>query len=185
MKKIFYILFPIAITLSPLTEILGNDKGILLPISVNDINSNKDTVILSNPADQFPPVFLIGEDPDSFEALSGIYKTNLLTACREDMDMAFRKWMEMMLALESFAENAEFDINGTKMWIKVFWGTDGTVEHVAYHLKPNSRNADLRSLTEFFEGFIRNYKFPISFDTNFSHYGSASFPTFYKRALSE
>lgn len=185
MKRIYYILIPVALTFFPMTYTLGEGIGSLYTATGSNDEPHQDTVGIENPADHFPAVLIIGDDPDTFESLSGIYKTNLLTACRNNMDLAFSNWMEMMMKIEAYAEKTEFDINGTKMWIKFFWGSDGTIEHIAYHLKPNSRNADLRNLTEFFERFMKAYKFPISFDANYSHYASASFPTFYKRALSE
>ncbi len=134
---------------------------------------------------QSPTVFLIGENTETFEKLSGKYETTLITACNGEMGDAYRKWMELMIALETYAEDNDFDINGSKMWIKFFWGEDGTIDHIAYHLKPNSRNIDTKSLTNLLEGFVAHYQMPVKFEYKFSHYASASFPTFYKRALSE
>ena len=132
-----------------------------------------------------PSVFLIGDNPDLFERLSGIYNKTLIDACEDDMDLAFRNWMEQLMALEDYATENEFEINGTKLWIKIFWGESGTVDHLAFHLKPNSRNIDIKSLTNFLEGFVTGYRLPVTHTSKFSHYSSASFPTFYKRALSE
>jgi hypothetical protein len=124
-----------------------------------------------------PKVFLIGEYPEQFELASEEYRLQLLDACEHDMKAAFDKWVGMLQAMEDFAELVEFDIKSVKMWIKVFWAEDGQIDHIAFYLKPNSKNVDVNQLTAFFQTFMNNYKFPLEAVDKYSHYGSASFPT--------
>ena len=130
-----------------------------------------------------PRVFVLGEDEQAYNHLVESYGTSsLLNVCQNDMEKAFGKWLDMMGAMEAYAQKINFDINGVKIWVHVFWSADGTIDHIAYHLKPNSRNIDQQEFTAFLSSFIKNYKFPLTTDgVNYSHYASASFPTFSKR----
>ena len=128
-----------------------------------------------------PSVFLIGQNERSYEKLLSEYNEMLLTVCENDMNVAYAKWIDLLVNLETYAEEVGFDINGIKIWINVFWNPDGTLEHIVYHPKPNSRNMDTDILSAFFEEFSKTYKMDISHPNKFSHYGSAAFPTFPKR----
>ena len=128
----------------------------------------------------YPTVFLIGDDSRAFEALSRSYNTPLINACEDDIETAFYKWKDMMIALENFSKSEGYDIRGIKMWIKIFWASDGSIEHIAYFLKPHSRNVSTEELSDFFESFMTTYKLPLEIKRGFSHYGSVSFPTYYQ-----
>ncbi len=128
-----------------------------------------------------PSVFLIGENEGQFEELNLDYQVMLLSACENNMDVAYDKWLGLLMQMESFAEVNKFDLKGLKCWLNIFWEKDGSIKHIAYYLKPNSKNVDLRYLTTFFEEFMKTYTFPLVSDTRYSHYGSASFPTFQRR----
>ncbi len=134
---------------------------------------------------QYPAVFLIGEYSDAFESLSRQYKISLLNACEDDMDLAFAKWIELMRAIELYSEKQNYDIRGVKMLIKVFWAADGSIEHIAYYLKPNSRNIDTEILSSIFTNFAKEFKTTLNYGEDYSHYGSASFPTYYQLIKSE
>ncbi len=129
---------------------------------------------------QYPAVFLIGDYADAFESLSRQYEISLLNACEDDMDLAFSQWIDLMMAIELYSEKYNYDIKGIKMWLKVFWAADGSIEHMAYYLKPNSRNIDTEVLSNLLTNFARQYKSSLSSKNDYSHYGSASFPTFYQ-----
>ncbi len=133
----------------------------------------------------YPTVFLISEEPAAFEQLSLEYRQNLIEVCDFDMTMAYNGWIDMMKAAESHAETLEYDLKGLKMWIKVFWGVEGSVDHIAYYLKPTSKNVDTDLLSAFFSDFIEDYTFPITFDKQFSHYGNAAFPIYAQPRTSE
>jgi len=127
-----------------------------------------------------PEVFQIGEHEEAFEALSFTYNTSLLAACDENMDVAYKKWLDMLQALENFAHSNGVDLNGVKMWMNVFWDEKGDIDHIAYYLKPQSKNIDQRYLTALFKEFSLTYQFPMTYPGKFSHYGLARFPVFAK-----
>ena len=142
--------------------------------NISDVN-NADGLLHN---DTTPPkVFILGEHEDAYEQLNIDYSVMLLTACNGDMDLAYQKWLSMLNEMEAYATLINYDIKGVKVWLNVFWNEDGTVKHVAYHLKQNSRNIDTAEFTAFLVSFINRYKFPLISDENYSHYGSASFPT--------
>ncbi len=130
---------------------------------------------------QLPKVFILGEHEMEYEALFEDHSAVLLEVCNDDMDQAFDKWLSMLEEMEAYANNIEYDIKGIKVWLNVFWEKDGTIRHIAYHLKVNSRNVERDELTAFFSSFMNHYKFPKVATTGYSHYGSASFPTFARK----
>jgi len=130
--------------------------------------------------EMYPTVFLINDHSNAFEALSRSYNTPLINACEDDLETAFYKWKDMMIALENFSKSEGYDIRGIKMWIKIFWAADGSLEHIAYFLKPHSRNVSTEELSDFFQSFMATYRLPIDVERSFSHYGSVSFPTYYQ-----
>ncbi len=130
---------------------------------------------------ELPKVFLIGEHAEEFDAASTEYQLQLLDACKQDMNLAYFKWLSMLQQMENYAETIDYDIKGAKMWIKVFWAADGKIDHIAYYLKPHSKNMDVDKLTAFFMSFMNHYTFPLQAEEKFSNYGSATFPVLAKR----
>ncbi len=130
---------------------------------------------------KIPKVFLLGEYEAAFDELTRAHQTQLLSACNDDMNLAFGKWVSMVQEMEAFAKIMGYNLDGTRLWVNVFWNENGSIDHIAYFLKPNSRNIDTRELTAFFNKFIENYTFPLNYKQKFSHYGTASFPTMPKR----
>ncbi len=128
-----------------------------------------------------PKVFVLGDNEKGYEQLVGAYGMPLLTACNNDMQRGFELWLSMMQEMEAYSKQINFDLDGIKVWLHVFWDKDGTVNHIAYHLRPNSRNVKTEELTAFFVSFTNHYKFPLTAVDKFSHYTGASFPTFSKR----
>ena len=129
-----------------------------------------------------PDVFLIGEYETAYEKLVQGSGDMLLTVCNDSMDEAFSQWNTMLHHMESYAEEQNFDIKGVKIWINVFWNSDGSIRHIVYYPKPNSKNINYQDLTTFFKQFKEAYKLSLNHVGRFSHYGIASFPTFYKIA---
>lgn len=127
---------------------------------------------------KLPKVFVIGEHEGAYNQLLLDYETLLLAACDDDMALAYDKWMGMMRDMEAYSEKINFDLKGTKFWLNVFWENDGTIKHIAYYLKPNSRNIDPLELNAFLASFIKNYKFALTTEMKYSHYGGAAFPLF-------
>ncbi len=132
--------------------------------------------------DATPTVFVMGKHEAGYEELTQTYKQSLLEACGNDMKMAFDKWLEMMQQMEAYADEIDYNIDGVKVLMHVFWNENGSIAHLGYFLRPNSRNVPAEELTAFFKSFIRQYKFPVSSERKFAHYTKASFPTFTERA---
>lgn len=125
----------------------------------------------------YPTVFQIGDQPDAFEELSEDYETGLLDVCGDDVKKAHQQWTLMLKSMENHAKSKEFDINGVKMWMKVFWKKDGSIKHIAFHLKSTSKNVDRKALQRFLKNFAKSYSSEIKATENYSQYSSASFPT--------
>lgn len=129
-------------------------------------------------AQDVPKVFMIGENEKDYEALVGECQNILLSVCDNSMEEAYDKWSTMLSDMEKYAEKSQFDLKGIKVWINVFWNNDGTFKNIVYYPKPNSKNMDFEELTSFLYGFVADYQFDVKSDACYSHFGSASFPTF-------
>lgn len=137
--------------------------------------------VLEVDSSALPKVFILGEHEQAYQRLYEQHSKVLLEVCQEDMDVAFDKWLSMLEEMEAYAKSINYDIKGIKVWLNVFWDENGKINHIAYHLKVNSRNIKREELTAFFSSFMNHYTFPVVTDEKFSHYGSASFPTFARR----
>lgn len=141
---------------------------------------------LYHPAlDSLPKVFMIGQNEEDYEELVSECSNPLLTVCQDSMDLAYRRWMTMLSKMEQYAEKSDFDIKGIKIWLNIFWNPDGTIKHLVYFPKPNSRNMDFEELTKYFFKFVEVYNMESLDNACFSHYGSAAFPTFAEIYLKE
>jgi len=129
-------------------------------------------------AEVLPTVFFIGEHEDSYQRLTKDCNDILLSVCQDSMDVAYAKWLIFLSDVESYAKEVNFDINGIKIWINVYWSADGKVQNIAYYPKPNCRNMNFEELTAFFEDFSSDYEFSLTHESCFSQNSSASFPTF-------
>ncbi len=125
-----------------------------------------------------PAVFILGEYDKQYEAAMPGY-TTLLEACDGDMKVAFEKLMMMMREMEAYANIEKFDIKGINAWMHFFWREDGSIEHIGFYLKPNSRNVNTENLRNFLNGFANWYKLPVESGKKFSHYSSFAFPITY------
>lgn len=144
-------------------------------------NQAMDRMAVSADSTQLPKVFIIGEHEEEFNNLTLQFQTLLLEACDDNMDVAYDKWLSMLEEMEAYANLNNFDLKGIKMWINVFWEKDGSIKHLAYYLKPQSKNVDTRFLTAFLTEFIKVYRFPLVHTDGYSHYGIANFPVFPRR----
>ncbi len=136
------------------------------------------SVAVAKKKDDLPKVFSLSEDQAILEQLSLLYTKGLIEVCNDDTDLAFTKWNNMMLALEQYADKQNINIKGVKMWIKVYWAADGTVEHIGYSLKPNSRNVKIVEFNAVLKTFLEGYKLQQTGDAKFTNSGSVSFPIF-------
>ncbi len=121
-----------------------------------------------------PKVFVMGEFDVS--TLKESYNTSLFSVCKGDIDVAFDKSARVLIGIEDYAEKNKFDLKGVKMWVEFYFDKDGSLKHLAYALKPNSRNIDTRDLTAFLMSFTNTYKMQISTNRRFYTNMHASFP---------
>lgn len=129
-----------------------------------------------------PRVFILGEDEKIYEQLNQQYSQTLLEATNNDIEKAFDHWLEMMRAIDEYADQIKVDIRGVRTWLHVFWAPDGTIDHIGYLLRSDSRNIDPVEFKAFLSGFMRQYRFPVQSTKPYSHYTGATFPTFAERA---
>jgi hypothetical protein len=122
-----------------------------------------------------PTVFILGEYNEPYEALMSGQST-LLDVCDNDMNFAYHKLTGMMKDMEAYASTANFDLKGINAWMHFFWRADGSIDHIGFYLKPNSRNVPNEQVKSFLEGFAKQYKLPLRYNKKFSHYSSFSFP---------
>jgi hypothetical protein len=139
------------------------------------------TSVKSNPQMGLPSVFILGEYDKQYNETVPAYGS-LLDACNGDMQVAYNKLMSLMQEMEAYAALEQYDLKGINAWMHLFFKPDGSIEHIGFHLKPNSRNVSTDRLKEFLEGFARQYKFPLSAGSKFSHYSSFSFPVVVNQA---
>jgi hypothetical protein len=131
---------------------------------------------LNTNIDTLPLVFMLGQDDRAFDALKIEHDAQLLAVCRNDMELTYYLWIQMMKNMESYATRTGFDLNGIKLWMYAFYNKDGSIRNLAYHAKPQSRNFKPEDMTAFLAGFVKTYKLPISFDRPFQHYNVGFFP---------
>ena len=124
-----------------------------------------------------PSVFKLGEHSQQYEELLPGYQM-LIEACGNDMKSAHAKVYSMMKEMEAFAKVMDYDLDGVKAWLHFFFSEDGTIQHIGFHLKPNSKNVDTTELGIFLKNFSKQYKFPQQSEFQYSHYSSFSFPVF-------
>lgn len=128
-------------------------------------------------------VLMIGDDEELQSRLNVECSDILLRVDKLDMTAAYAVWLAMLSDLESFAEENDFNINGIKLWINVYWNGDGSIRNIIYYPKPNSRHIDFSLLSSFLQKFALDYMLDVKHSSCFSHFGSASFPTYYEQLL--
>jgi len=128
--------------------------------------------------DTLPSVFMIGENEAAYNKMLSVQPDLLMSVCNDDMIEAYNVWLNFLVEMEKFALENDVDINGIKIWINVFWEVDGSVKHIAFYPKPNSKNMEYEYVKVLFSQFIEQYNSELKNDKLFCHYGSASFPSF-------
>lgn len=125
---------------------------------------------------KLPKVFILGEYEKDFEKLQNQYSTSLLSTCNYDPEGTFEKWAQLLIDMEDYSESINYDLKGVKMWIEVFWLPNGNIKHIAYALKPQSRNIDTKELSAFMMSFTNHYKGRFQPGKRISHSAHAFFP---------
>jgi len=129
--------------------------------------------------------FMLGKSKTekAYEQLSQEHARTLLTATDNDQKKALGQWFELLQEMEDYSESINFNLDGLKLLLHVFWNADGSIAHIGYFLQPESRNIKEENLSAFFSSFVRQYPpdTDLQSDKKFSHYTGVSFPTFNKR----
>ncbi len=129
-------------------------------------------------SDKLPKVFLIGEYEELYNSFINLYPGSLLEVSNDSMELAYVNWMYLLKDMEEHSRAIDFDLNGLKIWMNVFWNKNGSIDYITYYPRPNSRNMDFKKLTAFLIDFVNKYKPRLKGNKNFVHYGSARFPSF-------
>ncbi len=109
---------------------------------------------LNNSAGQ-NPIFVgqIGSHQSKYEKTVNTNPIQLLEVCNNNLDSAYQIWVDVMYDFEKFAEAANYDLKGLKLWVHIFV-IDGKIRELYYHPKPNSRNTDYTKVTSLLEKFV-------------------------------
>lgn len=126
---------------------------------------------------QIPCVFKMGEHEGYYEQLITQHQLMLLTASENNMTLAYDRWMSLLTKIEDKAQLVGFDVKGIKLWLNAFWHQDGSLSHLVFYPKPNSRNINYEEFEVFLKSICEDLRIEIEAVSPFSHYGSASFPT--------
>ena len=81
-----------------------------------------------------PSVFMLGEHQESYQSLKSAYPTTLLALNNEDLTSAYADWVYVLNAIEAFADKVDFNLAGVKLWMHVYWKSDGSIDHIAYFI---------------------------------------------------
>jgi len=135
------------------------------------------TTAQSGSLDTLPRVFTVGEFSRQYEDLVSECELPLLQISAMSMDKASKHWLKVMRELELHADSLEFDIRGVRLWINIFWNADGSIKHMVYFPKRNSKNVDFKRLALVLDSFCESAQIKLRAPSCYSHSGSASFPT--------
>lgn len=130
---------------------------------------------------QMSKAFELGTDEVHYEQLVGNHSQSLLEATGGNITQAFEGWLDMQQAIDAYATSQNYDLNGVKVWLHVFWAPDGAIDELGFLLRPDSRFVDKAELKALFAGFIQQYRLPVQSGRGFNHYTGATFPTISKR----
>lgn len=138
--------------------------------------------LASGQTTEVPKIFQLGEGEQFINTLTKDYSKTLLEACNNDMKAALGNWLEMMNEMDKYSEKINYDIKGVQVLFHVFWGVDGSIEHIGYLLQPDSKMVKEDEFKAFLSSFSKRYKLTITSDRKFKYYTNAAFPTFRERA---
>lgn len=144
---------------------------------INEISAQADN------SEELPRAFQIGEYENGYGNLIKLYPESLLSTSNDSIELAYVNWMYLLYDMEQHSKLIDVDLKGLKIWLNVFWKKNGSIDYITYYPKPNSRNVDFNKITAFFIDFINNYKVRLKGNDNFSHFGSARFPSFAERYI--
>lgn len=126
-------------------------------------------------------VFVLGAEEQRYEQLTSSYTQSLLEATGGDITKAFESWLDMQQSIDRYAASQNYDLNGVRLWLHVFWAPDGNIDQLGFLLRPDSRLVDEKEIQVLLAGFISQYTLPVQSQRTFSHYTGATFPTLSQR----
>lgn len=130
---------------------------------------------------ELPKVINVSQNSSILEQLSSDYKGSLFLASDTNVVKTMQNWKHLLVGMENYAEEINFNLKGVKFWIKVFWAKNGTIDHITYILSDTSINIDVIDLEAFLRSFMRNYKLPLNNRSKFSYDGRVMFPLYLMR----
>ena len=130
---------------------------------------------------QVPKIIEGTQNGPLLEELNGQYKASLFSASERDFAKTIHNWRLFLLSMQEYAASINFDLKGVKIWLKVYWAKDGSIEHMAYILSDRSINVDPSDLEGFLRSFMRNYKLPLVHKQRFAYDSQVLFPLPYRR----
>jgi hypothetical protein len=125
-----------------------------------------------------PVVFELGQNEKDYEQLGASYSQSILEVAGNDLELAFTKWLDLMTRMEDYADRISYDIKGLKVWMHVFWSADGSIDHIGYIMREDSRNFAKQELEAFFKTFASKEKIDLKSNKSFSFYTGATFPVY-------
>ena len=92
-----------------------------------------------------------------------------------------QNWKHLLTAMELYAKQINFNINGVSLWMKIFWAKDGKIEYITYYLSDKSTNINQENFEAFLRSFMRNYELPQTYKTGFAYDSRVVFPLYLMR----
>ena len=169
MKSTFFFLWmalALCLTVFPNTTLQAEDCCVLL---------------FSAPDSVIPRVFIKGDHEKLEDLLTQQFPKPLLYVFKDNSQNAFAAWANMLWEMEKFSDKIGFDVRGIKAFATFYFDRKGSIRHIAYSLKSNSRYIKAEDLDKFFRQFMANYRMNVNSKYNFQHEFTLSLP--YPRLL--
>lgn len=132
-------------------------------------------------AQSIPKVINGAQHGPLLDELSGQYPSSLFSASNTDFAQTVHNWRLFLLSMQEYAASIDFDLKGVKVWLKIYWAKDGSIDYIAYILSDRSININPQDWEAFLRSFMLNYKFPITHTKRFAYENPTSFPLPYQR----
>ena len=138
------------------------------------------TILISaQPSANLRKAFILGENEEQYDAMRVEYARTLLIVNDNDPEKALTTWFKLLKDIEAYAEKIGYSLNGVKLYMNVFWNTDGTIDHIGILPMNDSKNIKHENLVAIFASFIRQHTpEDLGSDKKYSHYTTVNFPTF-------
>ena len=138
-------------------------------------------LLVSAQSGSLDKIFVLGSEEQRYEQLTSTYSQSLLEASAGDITKAFEGWLDMQQAMDNYANSQNFDLNGVRLWLHVFWAENGQIDQIGFLLRPDSRLVSEDEIKVLLAGFIEQYRLPVQSSQKFNHYTGAAFPTLSQR----